>query len=51
MLFGDFGKNKGEEVADPYFKGMAEFETNLRQIVRKLSFFGGDRRTVADMMW
>ncbi|KAF8420792.1 phosphotyrosine protein phosphatase I superfamily, partial [Tirmania nivea] len=33
MLFGDFGKTKGEEVADPYYGGTSGFETNFKQII------------------
>lgn len=33
MLFGDFGKKKGEEVADPYYGGISGFETNFKQVV------------------
>ena len=39
MLFGDFGKTKGEEVADPYYGGQSGFDTNFKQVVSLLSPF------------
>jgi len=33
MLFGDFGNNKGEQVADPYYGGQSGFDTNFKQVV------------------
>ena len=33
MLFGDFGANKGEEVADPYYGGQTGFDKNFEQVV------------------
>ena len=33
ILFGDFGANKGEEVADPYYGGQSGFEKNFEQVV------------------
>jgi len=33
MLFGDFGANKGEEVADPYYGGQSGFDKNFEQVV------------------
>jgi len=39
MLFGDFGKTKGEEVADPYYGGSSGFEKNFKQIVGLFMYY------------